>query len=104
MRYCSRMAKCNIIVGILFRTPNSSVSVCNGELDKMLSSIQEDKKHHYDNTLGKFTGLSLDSHSFTNLFFAHYYEKPTLVIKHSSTCEYVYKLSYNRFKCLIIYV
>ena len=73
MRYCSRMAKCNIIVGILYSSPNSSISVCNDKLDKMLSVIQEAKKNVYVNTLNVFTGLSLDNQTFINLFSAHYY-------------------------------
>ena len=50
-RYFSRMAKRNIIVGILYRSPNSSISACNDKFDKMLSTIQEDKKYVYVNTL-----------------------------------------------------
>ena len=88
-------SKCNIIVGILYRSPNSSLSAFNDELDKMFGIIQKEKKYacilgdFNVNTLNELTGLSLDSQTFINLFSAHYYRKlidvPTRVVENSST-------------------
>ena len=36
-------SKYNIIVGILYRSPNSSLSAFNDELDKLLGIIQKEK-------------------------------------------------------------
>ena len=58
--------KCNIIVGILYRSPNSSLSAFNDELVKMLGIIQRERNAYVFgdfnvNTLDELTGLSLDS-------------------------------------------
>ena len=56
-------SKCNILVGILYRSPNSSLSAFNDELDKMLGIIQKEKNYAYIlgdfnvNTLDELTGL-----------------------------------------------
>ena len=88
-------SKCSIIVGILYRSPNSSLSAFNDELDKMLSIIQKEKKYAYIlgdfnvNTLDELTGLTLDSQTLINLCLPHYYRKlidvPTRVVENSST-------------------
>ena len=71
----------NIIVGIFYRSPNSTLSIFNDSLEKLLNVIQKEKKYAYImgdfnvNTISEFTGMTPQCQQFTNIFLAHYYRK-----------------------------
>ena len=85
----------NIIVGIFYRSPNSTLSIYNDSLEKLLNVIQKVKKYAYImgdfnvNTINEFTGTTPQCQQFTNIFLAHYYRKlihlPTRVSGNSSS-------------------
>ena len=85
----------NIIVGIFYRSPNSTLSIFNDSSEKLLNVIQKEKKYAYImgdfnvNTINEFTGTTPQCQQFTNIFLAHYYRKliqlPTRVSGNSSS-------------------
>ena len=84
----------NIIVDIFNRSPNSTLSIFNDSLEKLLNIIQTDKNYAYImgdfnvNTISEFTGATPQCQQFTSIFLAHYYRKlihlPTRVSGNSS--------------------
>ena len=87
----------NVIIGIIYRSPNSSASIFNKELDAILSVTQTEKKYAY--VIGDFnlntykntlcSQLSVDADEFSNLLLSyHYYPmivKPALITSSASS-------------------
>ena len=71
----------NIIVGIFYRSPNSSLKVFNESLEKLLNEIEKEKKYAYImgdfnvNTICEFIGTTPLTQQFSNVFLSHYYKK-----------------------------
>ena len=69
----------DIIVGIFYRSPNSTLNIFNDSLEKLLNVIQTENKYIYImvdlnvNTISEFTGTTPQCQQFTNIFLAHYY-------------------------------
>ena len=87
----------NIIIGILYKPPSTSILKFNEQLEKLLNSIQREKKYAY--LLGDFNictkhelaSTNQEKQYFAELFLSHLYRKlitiPTRinVIAHTST-------------------
>lgn len=74
-------SKRNIIIGCLYRAPNSSLQIFNDKLDKLLDTISKEKKYAYlmgdynINTKVEIIGSTQLTQQFSNIFLTHQYKK-----------------------------
>ena len=74
-------SKKNIIVGIFYRAPTSSLKLFNQKLETTLHIIQREKKYSYImgdfnvNCIEEFSDSNMYSQQFINMFLSHYYLK-----------------------------
>ena len=88
-------SKRNVIIGEIYRPPSSDKKTFNTELEKLLHSIEKDKKYAFlmgdynINTLNEMQESANLNQEFSNIFSSHYYHKlinlPTRERKDSST-------------------
>ena len=88
-------SKRNVIIGEIYRPPWSDKKTFNTELEKLLHSIEKDKKYAFlmgdynINTLNEMQESANLNQEFSNIFSSHYYHKlinlPTRERKDSST-------------------
>ena len=89
----------NIIIGLIYKPPNTSVKQFNEKIEKLLSLIQHEKKYAY--LLGDFNICSksefidtdLQHQNFYQLLLSYYYNKlstvPTRVDERTQTCSLI---------------
>ena len=72
-------SKRNVIIGIFYRSPNSSLKLFNEKMEKILNIIEMEKKYAYImgdfnvNCKKDFCDLTIHSQQFVNMFLSHYY-------------------------------
>ena len=87
----------NILVVIFYRSPNSTLSIFNHSLEKLLNVIQKEKMGDFNvNTINELNGTTLQYQQFTNVCLAHFYRKfihlPSRVSGNSSSIlDNIYK-------------
>ena len=74
-------SKYNIIIGILYRAPNSSLKTFNEKLEKLLNTLNKEKKYGYlmgdfnVNTKCEIIGTTILTQQFSNIFLSHQFKK-----------------------------
>ncbi len=85
----------NIIIGVIYRPPSTSIKAFNEQLEQLLSNISQENKFAFItgdfniNTYESNGPFSEDTQDFQNILLSHYYypmiNKPTRVTKQSAT-------------------
>ena len=88
-------SKKNIIVGIFYRAPTSSLKLFNQKLETTLDIIQRETKYSYImgdfnvNCIEEFSDSNMYSQQFINMFLSHYYLKliniPTRITQNNAS-------------------
>ena len=88
-------SKHNVIIGEIYRPPSSLFKTFNIELEKLLNTIEKEKKYAFlmgdynTNILNEMIGTSTHNQHFSNILSSHYYhtsiDLPTRARKHEES-------------------